>query len=356
MIGRPHKEVETPALCIDLDELDRRIARIAALLREHQVAWRPDASLHQLPEITARLIAAGAAGVTLESVDQARRFLGLIPLNVTLSRPPVSSSQQTVLADLNLKSEVVTVCDHYVQAEEISKWACSHGCRVPVLIEVHTGQTGFGVRPGLDARDLASGIRSLRGVEVVGLSVNLGSLERNSEECHRRLQSASGILQDIKATLIREKIRCDVISAAAEGDFELLLESRLLTEIRTGNLFDWQDDLKSPNPLLTVIASVFSRSKLERAVLDVGRSRLPVVSNLNAEPRILRTAHHRPLPDVQVLGMDWSSMTLELGPLSRDLVIGDKVEVIPASGSAALRQFRQVHAVRKGIVEEVWEC
>ena len=71
LVGMPVSELDTPALLIDIDAMDRNIAHMAKTTREAGVAWRPHAKGHKCPAIAHRQIAAGAIGVTCAKVSEA---------------------------------------------------------------------------------------------------------------------------------------------------------------------------------------------------------------------------------------------------------------------------------------------
>src|SRR5947207_2181654 len=70
-IGCSIDELDTPALCIDLDVMEANIARMVAMCREHGVGWRPHTKAMKTPELARRLIAAGALGVTCAKLGEA---------------------------------------------------------------------------------------------------------------------------------------------------------------------------------------------------------------------------------------------------------------------------------------------
>lgn len=354
MIGRHQSELETPALCVDLAALTQRIDGVACAVRRARRLWRPRADWHLIPEISRMQMLAGAHGISLESPGQAERFLVSGISSIHVSRPPIGSRKLWQLIQDSTITQLTTTCDHYAQAEAISSTAIQQGVRVRVLVELNSGLNCSGVRPGPDGRDLVRGLSRLPGVDVCGLSTNLGFLAVSSPAEERRIQSAIGLLAELRAQMVRDGIHCGVVSVEAEGDVQQLLNNHgineVMTELRTGNHFEQAD---GQTPVLKVIASVFSRSKLERAVLDMGRSYLPG-SKQAPMLSVNRTAMGRPLVDVRIAAVGWESTTLELSPGSFDLVIGDKVEVEPGDGSLALRLFRQVYAVRDGIIVDIW--
>lgn len=66
-VGDPVAAVDSPALVIDLDALERNIGRMAEYARRHGTA-RPHAKTHKSAEIAQRQIAAGAVGVCAEAL------------------------------------------------------------------------------------------------------------------------------------------------------------------------------------------------------------------------------------------------------------------------------------------------
>ncbi len=70
-IGCSKDDLDTPALCIDLDVLDANIAAMAGYCRQHGVDWRPHAKCHKNSTIAKMEVDAGAIGVTCAKVGEA---------------------------------------------------------------------------------------------------------------------------------------------------------------------------------------------------------------------------------------------------------------------------------------------
>ena len=56
-------DLDTPALLLNLDAMERNVARMAATFRDANVGWRPHTKAIKVPELAHKLIAAGAHGV-----------------------------------------------------------------------------------------------------------------------------------------------------------------------------------------------------------------------------------------------------------------------------------------------------
>jgi D-serine deaminase-like pyridoxal phosphate-dependent protein len=67
-------DVDTPEILVDVDILDRNIERMAQAVKAKGLALRPHAKTHKIPEIAARQLAAGAAGLTVATIGEAEVF------------------------------------------------------------------------------------------------------------------------------------------------------------------------------------------------------------------------------------------------------------------------------------------
>ncbi len=70
----PQRELDTPAVVIDIDRVQARIDGMAAAMRERGVALRPHAKTHKSLEIGRRQVAAGAVGLTVATIGEAEVF------------------------------------------------------------------------------------------------------------------------------------------------------------------------------------------------------------------------------------------------------------------------------------------
>lgn len=353
LLGKPLTELETPALCLDLNVLEQQLADIAERCRVAGKQWRPAADWHLLPGIGAMQRSAGAIGFAFAKANEASQFLEQQPASVLLTQSPLTPAQLHHIGEC-ARSHVMVLCDHYAQAEKLSRLAETIPTRIPVLIDLNVGLNRAGVQLGSDSRELVQGLARLPGVRLCGASADLGTLLPEDPSSKARLHSACGMLSELKNELIRFGQTCETVSVSFEGDDSHVLAAEIITEVRHGNLWARPvDGVSAANhpAILSVMATVISRCKLERAVLDVGYSRIAVDSSL---PEIHRTISGRPLPDACVTEMSWESTTLDLGPASRDLIIGSRVELIPDHGAATVRQFRQIFGIRDGVVEAIW--
>src|SRR5512138_1409143 len=69
--GDPVGALDTPALVVDLDAMERNLARMAAFARQAGVRLRPHAKMHKSAELARLQIEAGAVGVCVQKTSEA---------------------------------------------------------------------------------------------------------------------------------------------------------------------------------------------------------------------------------------------------------------------------------------------
>jgi D-serine deaminase-like pyridoxal phosphate-dependent protein len=60
LIGQPVQNIDTPALVVDLDAMNRNLGRMAEFAKKHGLRWRPHAKLHKSVQLARLQIAAGS--------------------------------------------------------------------------------------------------------------------------------------------------------------------------------------------------------------------------------------------------------------------------------------------------------
>ena len=66
LIGKGVDAIDTPALVIDLDAMQRNITRMADFARKHGIRWRPHAKMHKSVALARLQMQAGAVGVCVQ--------------------------------------------------------------------------------------------------------------------------------------------------------------------------------------------------------------------------------------------------------------------------------------------------
>lgn len=359
LVGRHKSELDTPALCIDLEAMEANIHKMSGLIRDRGKHWRPHAKCHKTPAIAHRQLQAGALGVTVAKVSEAEVFAAAGIRDILIANMLAGRQKLERVAALCRSADPIVACDHFAQAEALSAVCHERGVTCRVVIEVNIGMDRVGIRPGSDFRDLARGIARLPSLRLVGLMGYEGHLLRveNPGEKRERIDAAIALLVEQRDQMAADGLECEIVSAGGTGSYQVTVDCPGVTELQAGGgifadpHYIRRCGLKGLEPALRVLGTVVSRPKLERAVIDCGRKTINPDLEL---PTLHATVEGRPLTDAVFTGLSAEHGILQLGPQSQDLQIGDRVEVIPGYADFTTVLHDRFLGLRGGVVECVW--
>ena len=111
-LGCTKDELETPALCLDLDIFEANVRHMAGACQRHGVAWRPHAKCHKSPAIAQRLLAAGAIGMTCAKLGEAEVFAAAGIRDLLIANMIVGPNKLRRLAALRRIADPIVCVDH----------------------------------------------------------------------------------------------------------------------------------------------------------------------------------------------------------------------------------------------------
>jgi D-serine deaminase-like pyridoxal phosphate-dependent protein len=168
-IGAPAAELETPALCLDLEAYRRNLRRMAEYLIGHGLAWRPHMKGQKAPELAHEAVAAGACGVTCATLYEAEAMLEAGIESVLLANQVAGKRKLARLARLARGGGLIVATDSQEHAVQINAAATAEGSLVPVVVEIDAGMKRCGVTSGPPAAELALRIAAMPGLRFRGV-------------------------------------------------------------------------------------------------------------------------------------------------------------------------------------------
>ncbi len=352
-IGRALRELDTPALCVDLAALESNLATVSSIVRDSGKGWRPHQKCPKTPAVAWKMLRAGAFGVTVAKVSEAEVLSAAGILDILIAHMPVGPGRVERIAGLCGDATPVVAFDHFAQAEPLAAACRRRGVVCRAIVDVNVGLNRTGVRPGRDALELAQAIDRLEGLKLVGVMGYEGHLMPVADPAEKipRVQSALQSLELARDQFREAGLCCEIVSAGGTGTLNAAAHCPAITEWQAGGGV-FGDPFYTDNcgqtglrPSLSILATVVSRPNLDRAVLDAGRK---TYANDPCPARLSG------LPDAKVIMLSAEHSTLELGPESQALRIGDQVEILVGYGDFTTMLHDEMHAIRNGHVEAVW--
>ena len=352
-IGTHKLDLDTPALCIDLDLMESNIGQMAKFMAERGKQWRPHQKCHKTPAIALKEIAAGAIGVTCAKVSEAEVMAAggvhdILIANMIVGRPKVER-----VAALCRHADPIVAIDHFAQAEPLAAVCRERGVAARVILEVNIGLDRVGVRPGNDTLELAQAVDRLEGVRLVGIMGYEGHLLQveDQDEKRQKIQDAMNVLCHCRDQMHESGLDCSIVSAGGTGSYQITSDCDGVTELQAGGgifadpMYVQNMALKNHTYSLTCLATVVSRPSLNQAVLDAGRK-----SQHPDFTKPLVKGH----PGATVTHVSAEHCQLELGGEARDLKIGDKVELIVGYADFTTVMHDYFYGFRNEHLEVVW--
>ncbi len=341
------QDLDTPALLIDLDVMERNLHRVGAYAREHNLRLRPHTKTHKIPELGRRQLSSGAGGLTVAKTSEAEVMLRAHPPELLIAYPVIGQPKLDRLAPIARATEVTVALDSNEAAHQLS----SMGIPVSVLIEVDVGLHRAGVQPS-EAVAFAKQIARLSSLRFDGIAFYPGHIKSVDEEALAKLSSVvSGLVGDLEA----EGFPCRIVSG---GSTPTLWHSHLIkgmNEMRPGTyIFNDRNTWLGGGCQLedcaaSILTTVVSTAVAGQIILDGGSKTFSSDRCVAGEgfgffpraPEAILEKMNEEHGFVKTTTAQWK--------------IGDKVRTIPNHICVAVNLHERVYGVRGEKVEEVWE-
>src|SRR3979411_2421693 len=106
------REYGTPAAVIDMDRVERNIARIQAACNEAGLANRPHIKTHKSPLLAKLQIAAGARGITCQKLGEAEVMAEAGIENILISYNLIGEEKMARLGALQTQATITVAADN----------------------------------------------------------------------------------------------------------------------------------------------------------------------------------------------------------------------------------------------------
>lgn len=248
LIGQPIGAVDTPALVIDLNAMDRNLAAMAKFAREHKVLLRPHAKMHKSAELAQLQIKNGAVGVCVQKTSEAEALAAGGVHNIFISNEVIAPQKLARVAALTrlvkLNGGKIAICVDSIEgisrlttAMNESRAASGIATTINVLIEIDVGQGRCGVNPGRPAVALALEIRKHAALDFAGLHAYHGKAQHLRTATERRLAITAAIAAAAltRSMIEAEGVPVNLVTGAGTGTVAMEAASNVYGELQAGS-------------------------------------------------------------------------------------------------------------------------
>jgi D-serine deaminase-like pyridoxal phosphate-dependent protein len=342
--------IDTPALLVDLDTMERNQRRMVELFSGKLVRARPHFKNHRVLALADRQMASGAIGITCARLWQAERLIRHGIRDVLVANEIAGESMIRKFIELSRVAPVIVGVDNPSTVDEMARLAGAERGSLNLVVDFDLGLRRCGVvepAAGLAlARRIVESGMYFRG--VMGYEGHLQPLTPGPEK-ERVVKEALAKLVSGKELIERDGIPVEIVSCGGTGDCIIVSNFLGVTEAQPGSylLMDsWYEPFAPDfHPALTVLATVISRTGNGRLVLDAG---VKAISGERGLPSIagfdglrLKALHAEHAP-IEIVGETQAPK------------VGEKVQIRVQYHDGTVHLHRQMYGIRNCRVEQVF--
>ncbi len=346
----------TPCLVLDLDALERNVARMAAYATAHGLALRPHAKTHKSRMIAALQARAGAAGICCATLHEAEQLAGAAP-SILLTSPVATPDKFARIAAFVAGGvDLAVVVDHPDSVAALAEALPADG-RLRVLVDVDPGGGRTGVAAVQDAVALARAVVAQGRLIYGGIQYYCGSDQhiRTLADRGSAIAARNVRLVEVIAALTASGFAPPVVTGGGTGTHGIDAEAGLLTELQCGSyIFMDQDygacELGGAAPFeqaLTVHATVVSANHPGFVTLDAGTK---AIASDSGSPRVLAGAH----PDSRYAFKGDELGRLDLPEGAACPAIGSRIVLMPSHCDPTVNLHGAYHLMRGDAAAGLW--
>ncbi len=236
------QDLSTPAALIDVQRMQRNIARMQKRMSALGVAFRPHVKTSKCIEVAQQQLAAGARGITVSTLKEAEQFFAAgvtdIVYAVGMSAPKLKQAAALIARGCLLK----IIADSVPCAHAIVQYGQQNAMEFEVWIEIDTDGHRSGVKP--ESEDLlaighlldAEGGHHLGGARLGGVMTHAGaSYELSTPDALQAMAEQERSLCVRAAERLRAAgLACPVVSVGSTPTALSAQSLHGVTEVRAG--------------------------------------------------------------------------------------------------------------------------
>jgi D-serine deaminase-like pyridoxal phosphate-dependent protein len=333
------REYGTPVAVIDMDRVERNIARIQAACDAAGIANRPHIKTHKSPVLAKLQIEAGARGITCQKLGEAEVMVDAGIDDILISYNLLGEEKMARLAALQARAKMTVAADNPTVVASLTQAAAASGRPLSVVVECDTGRKRAGVETPAEAIALAREIAASRGLTFAGFM--LYPTESGWAEAQKFYDEA---LEGVRTFGLDARM----VSTGGSPNLKNLGKLKGATEHRPGT-YIYNDRMQVAAGVaswddcaLNIYSTVVSRAGPDRGILDAGSKTLTSDTGSGLDGHGLILEH----PQARIARFAEEHGFLDLGRSNTRPQVGDIVRIVPNHVCVVVNMMDEVVMVR----------
>jgi D-serine deaminase-like pyridoxal phosphate-dependent protein len=344
-------DVDTPALLLDLDRVERNVEKMARFFRERPAALRPHFKTPKCPEVARLQLEAGAIGITCAKLGEAEVLADAgVHTSVLIANQVIGPAKVKRLVELAGRlPELLVAVDDAAQVDAIDAELRGTRARLGALVEVDIGMRRCGTdhpeqTVGL-AKALAESRLAYRG--IMGYEGH-AVLVPDDEKRESLARAALAELDRHREALEAAGATPEIVSGGGTGTYDLTGTHAGVTEVQAGSYVFMDGAYRR-------VRSDFECALTEVCTVLRRRGRL-VITDCGSKA----LSQEFGMPEAAGLPLRYVGLSEEHGHLLVDedaeveLEPGARIEIVPTHGDTTINLHDCYYVLRGDRVEAVW--
>lgn len=230
--------LNTPALVLDRDALERNVAAMAAFARANNIALRPHAKTHKSVHVARLQMAAGARGVCCAKLGEAEA-LAEQGINAILITSPVVTPQAIarLIALHERIGDLMVVADHPDNVDALAAATRDASRPLPIIVDIDPGIRRTGVASPEDALGLAKRIAAASSLRFAGVQFYCGAQQHIESFADRRaaIEDRTAYLGSVVDLLTANDLAPAIITGGGTGTHRIDAALGVMNELQVGS-------------------------------------------------------------------------------------------------------------------------
>ena len=355
------RSLNTPALVLDLEMLDRNIAEMASFAKAHKVNLRPHSKTHKSADIAKRQMAAGALGVCCAKLGEAEALAEAGVESVHITSPVVTPQAIARLIELNGKArDVMVVVDHPANVDALAAAAEKAGGKpLTVVVDIDPGIHRTGVATPDGVVELVKKVVGLKSLKYAGVQFYCGSHQHilSFQERKEKIEERTEYLKGILAKLEAAGLKPGIVTGSGTGTHYIDAKLGVFTELQVGsyvfmdhdyNVCDLRGaDKPTFEQALQIDARVVSANTPGMVTVDAG---LKAMATEKGPPMILKGAVEG--STTRFMGDEHLAVIAPEGQAAP--AHGEQVILTPPHCDPTVNLYESFHVVKGDTLVDIW--